>query len=100
MLVYERTHSPAWAGITTAARIVPFVVVGPLGGVVADRFDRRRVMIACDLARMGLTLLLAGVAAARLPIVLAPLIAALVLRRPGGASAAVPRPVPAAVTSE
>ena len=31
-LVFERTHSAAWVGATTAARVVPFVVLGPLGG--------------------------------------------------------------------
>jgi MFS family permease len=76
VLVYERTHSALWAGVTTAARVVPVVVLGPLGGVLADRFDRRRIMITCDLARMGLMVLLATVAAFQLPIVLAPVIAA------------------------
>jgi Transmembrane secretion effector len=37
-LVYDRTHSALWAGITTAARVIPIVALGPLGGVVADRF--------------------------------------------------------------
>ena len=54
VLVYDRTHSALWAGVTTAARVVPVVVLGPLGGVLADRFDRRRIMIMCDLAQMGL----------------------------------------------
>jgi MFS family permease len=76
VLVYDRTHSALWAGLTTAARVVPVVVLGPLGGVLADRFDRRRIMIVCDLARMGLMLVLAAVAAAGLPIALAPVIAA------------------------
>jgi len=76
VLVYDRTHSALWAGVTTAARVVPVVVLGPLGGVLADRFDRRRIMIACDLARMGFMVLLAAVAAFRLPVVLAPVIAA------------------------
>ncbi len=76
VLVYDRTHSALWAGVTTAARVVPIVALGPLGGVLADRFDRRRIMIVCDLARMGLMVLLAAVAAARLPILLAPVIAA------------------------
>src|SRR3954463_2338894 len=49
--VYERTGSALWVGITTAARIVPEVVLGPLGGVLADRHDRRAVMIASDLLR-------------------------------------------------
>ena len=76
VLVYDRTHSALWAGVTTAARVVPVVVLGPLGGVLADRFDRRRIMIMCDVARMGLMVLLAAVAAFQLPIVLAPVIAA------------------------
>ncbi|MGH3176892.1 MAG: MFS transporter, partial [Streptosporangiaceae bacterium] len=76
VLVYDRTHSALWAGATTAARVVPVVVLGPLGGVLADRFDRRRIMIVCDLARMGLMVVLAAIAAFRLPIVLAPVIAA------------------------
>ena len=76
VLVYDRTHSPMWAGITTAARIVPMVVLGPLGGIAADRFDRRRLMIGCDIARTGLMVVLALVAWAQLPVALAPLIAA------------------------
>ncbi|HEX6745533.1 MAG TPA: MFS transporter [Solirubrobacteraceae bacterium] len=75
--VYERTHSSAWLGVTTAARVLPIVVCGPLGGVLADRYDRRRIMIASDAIRLGLMLALAAVAATGLPIVLAPVIAAL-----------------------
>src|ERR1700759_3133047 len=75
-LVYSRTHSALWAGVTTAARVVPIVALGPLGGAVADRFDRRRVMISCDLVRLALMLVLALVALAQLPILLAPVVAA------------------------
>jgi MFS family permease len=75
-LVYSRTHSALWAGVTTAARVVPIVALGPLGGALADRFDRRRLMIACDLVRLALMLLLALLAVAHLPILLAPVIAA------------------------
>ena len=75
--VYERTHSSTWLAITTAARVLPVVVFGPLGGVVADRYDRRRLMLASDGVRFVLMLALAGVAAAGLPVALAPLIAAL-----------------------
>ncbi|HEX3516730.1 MAG TPA: MFS transporter [Trebonia sp.] len=76
-MVYQRTGSALWAGIATAARVIPIVVLGPLAGVVADRFGRRGVMIASDLARLLLMLGLALVAAAHLPVLLAPLIAAL-----------------------
>jgi predicted MFS family arabinose efflux permease len=75
-LVYERTHSPLWAGITTAARLVPMVALGPLGGAVADRFNRRRLMATCDIIRLALMVLLAVFAAAQLPVVLAPVVAA------------------------
>ncbi|MGH3399145.1 MAG: MFS transporter [Streptosporangiaceae bacterium] len=76
-LVYQRTHSALWAGVTTAARVVPMVALGPLGGVVADRYDRRLVMIASDLIRLALMVALALVAATHLPILIAPVIAAL-----------------------
>jgi predicted MFS family arabinose efflux permease len=76
-LVYQRTGSIMWAGVATGARVVPMVVLGPVGGVIADRFDRRRVMVASDLLRLVLMLGLALVASAGLPIVLAPVIAAL-----------------------
>lgn len=75
-VVYERTGSASWIALTTAARVVPIVVLGPLGGVVADRFDRRSVMILSDAMRMGLMAMLALVAAAGLPVVVAPLLAA------------------------
>jgi predicted MFS family arabinose efflux permease len=76
-LVYQRTGSAMWAGIATAARVVPIVVLGPFGGVITDRFGRRGVMIVSDLSRLVLMLGLAVVAAAHLPVLIAPVIAAL-----------------------
>jgi predicted MFS family arabinose efflux permease len=76
-LVYQRTGSALWAGVTSAARIVPMLIAGPFGGIVADRLNRRRVMVACDLTRLVLMLALAMVAAWHLPIGLAPVLAAL-----------------------
>lgn len=74
-LVYERTGSATWVSLTTAARVAPVVVLGPLGGVLADRYDRRRLMIGADLIRAALMVLLGIVAAAGLPILLAPALA-------------------------
>ncbi|HEX3690333.1 MAG TPA: MFS transporter [Solirubrobacteraceae bacterium] len=76
-LVFGRTGSATWVALTTAARVLPIVVLGPLGGVLADRHDRRALMIGADAARMALMAALAVVAAAGLPIVLVPLLAAL-----------------------
>jgi len=75
--VYDRTHSSAWVGLTTGARIVPLVVLGPLGGVLADRVDRRTLMIGCDLLRATTMAGLAAVALTHAPIALAPIMAAL-----------------------
>jgi MFS family permease len=75
-LVFERTGSATWVALTTAARVAPIVVLGPLGGVVADRVDRRTLMIGADAVRMALMVALAIVAAAGLPILLTPLLAA------------------------
>src|SRR5690348_12800049 len=74
--VYERTGSATWVSLTTAARVLPVVVLGPLGGVMADRYDRRRLMIGADLVRAGLMVMLGIVAATGLPILLAPALAA------------------------
>lgn len=45
----------AVAGILIA-KLLPALVLSSLTGVLVDRFDRRRLMIACDLARAALTL--------------------------------------------
>lgn len=37
-------------------RLLPAVILGPIAGVIADRFDRRRLMIFCDIFRFGLYL--------------------------------------------
>jgi MFS family permease len=75
-VVFSRTGSPALVALTTAARVLPIVVLGPLGGALADRHDRRRLIIASDVARAGLMVALAAVAAAGLPVLLAPILAA------------------------
>ncbi len=37
-------------------RLAPAIVMGPLGGVIADRLDRRLTMVVCDVARFALFL--------------------------------------------
>lgn len=48
--VYQATGSVTQLALVTAANTVPGVLLAPLAGVVADRWDRRRVMIIADCA--------------------------------------------------
>jgi MFS family permease len=43
-LVLGLTHSGTQLGLATAARFLPMFLFGPLGGVMADRLDKRRVL--------------------------------------------------------
>jgi dTMP kinase len=36
------------------SRLLPAVFLGPLAGVIADRLDRRKLMVVCDILRTGL----------------------------------------------
>jgi len=96
--VFERTHSPAWLGAATAARVLPIVLLGPLAGIVGDRFDRRVVMVLSDIARVAAMLALVGVVRYDLPIVLVPVLAGLATAAgspyPSCVAATVPRLVP------
>lgn len=42
------TGSTAMVGYVGAAETIPFLLLGPYAGVVADRFDRRRIMLLSD----------------------------------------------------
>ncbi len=42
-LVYKESESSGWVGITTFAAMIPFLVVSPVGGLLGDIFDRRRL---------------------------------------------------------
>ncbi|BAS26546.1 hypothetical protein LIP_0689 [Limnochorda pilosa] len=53
-LVKELTGSALLMGTVMAAYSLPFVLVGGIAGVYADRWEKRRLMIACDLLRAGL----------------------------------------------
>jgi MFS family permease len=57
-LVAVRTGEAGWTGLVAAAGFLPMGLMGPIGGAIADRVDRRRFMIV--------TTLLQGVCAAAL----------------------------------
>ena len=60
--VAETTGKAGWTGTIAALAFLPSVVLGPLGGVLADRFDRRRYLLAMTLMQAVLAALLAVLA--------------------------------------
>lgn len=46
--VAETTGKPSWSAIVAAAGFIPAAVVGPVGSAMADRLDRRRVLITTN----------------------------------------------------
>ncbi|HTS67871.1 MAG TPA: MFS transporter, partial [Terriglobia bacterium] len=50
-LAMETTRSGLVVSGIMLSRAVPAVMAGPLAGVVLDRFDRKRIMLASDLVR-------------------------------------------------
>jgi MFS family permease len=59
VLVFDRTGSAGLSALTYALTFLPDVVGGPLLSGLADRFQRRQVMIVCDIARAVLVGLMA-----------------------------------------
>jgi MFS family permease len=59
ILVYDRTSSALLAAVTFMLSVVPVFIGGVTLAGLADRFPRRRVMIACDLFRCALVAVMA-----------------------------------------
>jgi MFS family permease len=57
--IYGRTSSAVWISAAIFASVVASVASAPLAGWIGDRFDRRRVLIAADLAAALVSLALA-----------------------------------------
>lgn len=58
-LVLLLTGSPLLLGLVAGARALPVLLLGFVGGMVADRYDRRRLLIASNVAGGALSTLLA-----------------------------------------
>ena len=49
-LVYLKTDSPIWLGLDAAATWLPMNLLLPFGGALADRLDKRRVIIVVNVS--------------------------------------------------
>ncbi len=60
-LVYRLTGSALLLGTVAFASQIPVFLLAPIGGALADRYDRRKILIATQSAMMFLTFILAWV---------------------------------------
>ncbi|MFC6088078.1 bifunctional MFS transporter/dTMP kinase [Saccharothrix lopnurensis] len=67
-LVTQLTDSYQWQSFSLSlvvlTQLLPGILFAPVGGVLADRFDRRKVMVVCDLLRGALFISIALVGTA------------------------------------
>ena len=57
-LAWELTHSTTWLGVIAALDIAPYFILGPWGSVVADRYDRHRILFVAYVFSMLQSVLL------------------------------------------
>lgn len=50
-MVYQLTGSTAWLSVILGVNMVPTVLFQPLGGALTEYFNKKRVIVLCDLAR-------------------------------------------------
>ena len=62
LFIYRQTHSPFLLGVLQFATFIPVLVLAPWAGSAADRFDRRRLVLASQLVATMLSAVLAVLA--------------------------------------
>ena len=62
-LTWQLTESGFWLGLMACAEFLPAVLLGPFGGVLADRFDRLRIIVVVQSAALCQALALFGLTA-------------------------------------
>jgi MFS family permease len=60
-VIYTITGSGAWLGFAAFLGYAPMVLTGPYAGSVADRFDRRKVLIVGGVIQAAMTFILWGI---------------------------------------
>ncbi len=54
ILIFRQTGSPLQTAILGGLRVVPYLLFGLVAGALADRVDRRRLMVGCNLLNTAL----------------------------------------------
>ena len=59
-VLYQLTGSAFWVSLATVSQFAPALLLGPLGGSLADRYERRRILLVTQSAMAFAALLLWG----------------------------------------
>ncbi len=59
LYLLNQTHSAALFGVVIACSFIPMIVLSPIGGIVADRVNKRNVMVILDFSTAGLIMVFA-----------------------------------------
>lgn len=62
-ILWEETESGVWLGALAVASLAPGLLFGPLGGVLSDRMDRRRLVLGAESVLLTLSLAICAVIA-------------------------------------
>jgi MFS family permease len=68
VVIYRETGDPTLLGVFGALRTLPYVILSIPAGIVADRFDRRLILLVTDLARGACMLGMAALVATDGPV--------------------------------
>lgn len=60
-IAYDLTESSTFVGLVVFAQLGPLLLLSTVGGLIADRFDRRRIIATVAFSQLVLSLLLAAV---------------------------------------
>jgi len=66
-LAYDLTRNAAFTGIITFAQLGPMLFLSPFGGALADRVNRRTLIVSLSLVQLTMSMVLAGVALSDTP---------------------------------
>ena len=58
--VWEITHDSRWIGVVGAMAFMPLLLLGPFTGSIADRVDRRKLLLVTQIAEMLLAFVLSA----------------------------------------
>jgi MFS family permease len=68
VVIYRETSDAAIVGLFGAVRLVPYIILSVPAGLIADRFDRRLVLLVSDLIRGGVMLVMTWIVATDGPV--------------------------------